>query len=215
MIYVILFRCPLLKPWRMGSDLGLHGFLRGLPGPVCWNSCCRRRLWIQGLDLFRPCWENQEAQCRTCERKTGDDGHHWYVFPGEMGFSWRQWPEGEYASVALMSCQDSGAACPCMYAYMYICIYVCMYVCMYVMSVCLYVCMICMSVCLYVCLSVSLPVCMSACPYVCMSVCPHVCLSVLSLMYVCICNVISCHVMWFSVMYCIVLYCNVTYCSVM
>ena len=83
---------------------------------------------------------------------------------------------------------------------LHVCIYVYMYICMYVMSVCLYVCMICMSVCLYVCLSVSLPVCMSACPYVCMSVCPHVCMSVLSLMYVCICNVISCHVIWCNVL---------------
>ena len=27
-----LFRGPICQPWRMGSDLGLHGFLRGLPG---------------------------------------------------------------------------------------------------------------------------------------------------------------------------------------
>ena len=75
-------QAPILKPWRMGSDLGLHGLLRGFPGPVSWDSCCRRRLWIQGLDCFRPCWKDQEAQCRTCKRKTGDDGHHRNVFPG-------------------------------------------------------------------------------------------------------------------------------------
>ena len=40
------------------------------------------RLWIQGVDRGWPGWENQEAQCRNCKRKTGDDGHHRHVFPG-------------------------------------------------------------------------------------------------------------------------------------
>ena len=34
----------------LGPNLGLHGLLRGFPRSVCWNSCCCRRLWLQGLD---------------------------------------------------------------------------------------------------------------------------------------------------------------------
>ena len=66
----------------MGSDLGLHGFLRSLPGTDPRNWCICWRLWIQGVDRGWPSWENQEAQCRNCKRKTGDDGHHRHVFPG-------------------------------------------------------------------------------------------------------------------------------------
>ena len=35
---------------RMGTDLGIHGFLRGFSGSVSWNPSCSRRLWIQGVD---------------------------------------------------------------------------------------------------------------------------------------------------------------------
>ena len=66
----------------MGSDLGLHGFLRSLPGTDPRNWCICWRLWIQGVDRGWPGWENQEAQCRNCKRKTCDDGHHRHVFPG-------------------------------------------------------------------------------------------------------------------------------------
>ena len=47
-----LFRGPICQPWRMGSDLGLHGFLRGLPGTDPRKCCVCWRLWIQGVDLF-------------------------------------------------------------------------------------------------------------------------------------------------------------------
>ena len=35
----MLFKSPICQPWRMGSDLGLHGFLRGLPGTDP-RKCC-------------------------------------------------------------------------------------------------------------------------------------------------------------------------------
>ena len=70
------------QPWRMGSDLGLHGFLRSLPGTDPRNWCVCWRLWIQGVDRFWPSWENQEAQCWNRQRKTCDDGYHRHVFPG-------------------------------------------------------------------------------------------------------------------------------------
>ena len=73
------------QPWRMGSDLGLHGFLRSLPGTDPRNWCVCWRLWIQGVDRFWPSWENQEAQCWNRQRKTCDDGYHRYVFPGGDG----------------------------------------------------------------------------------------------------------------------------------
>ena len=57
----VLLRGPICQPWRMGSDLGLHGFLRGLPGTDPRNWCVCWRLWIQGVDLFWPGWENQKA----------------------------------------------------------------------------------------------------------------------------------------------------------
>ena len=56
-----LLRGPICQPWRMGSDLGLHGFLRGLPGTDPRKCCVCWRLWIQGVDLFWPGWENQKA----------------------------------------------------------------------------------------------------------------------------------------------------------
>ena len=70
------------QPWRMGSDLGLHGFLRSLPGTDPRNWCVCWRLWIQSVDRFWPSWENQEAQCWNRQRKTCDDGYHRHVFPG-------------------------------------------------------------------------------------------------------------------------------------
>ena len=66
----------------MGSDLGLHGFLRSLSGTDPRNWCVCWRLWIQGVDRFWPSWENQEAQCWNRQRKTCDDGYHRHVFPG-------------------------------------------------------------------------------------------------------------------------------------
>ena len=77
-----LFKGPTCQPWRMGSDLGLHGFLRSLPGTDPRNWCVCWRLWIQGVDRFWPSWENQEAQCWNRQRKTCDDGYHRHVFPG-------------------------------------------------------------------------------------------------------------------------------------
>lgn len=53
--------------WNLGGWGQILAYMAfcGFPGPVSWNSCCRRRLWIQGLHCFQPCWENQETQCRT------------------------------------------------------------------------------------------------------------------------------------------------------
>ena len=67
---------------RLGTDLGLHGILRGFPGSVCWNTGRRWRLWIQGLDFFGPSWEDEKAQCRVGKRSACHDGNHWHVFPG-------------------------------------------------------------------------------------------------------------------------------------
>ena len=78
----VLFKGSICQPWRMGSDLGLHGILRGLPGTDPRKCCVCRGLWIQGADRFWPGWENQKAQCRNRQRKTCDDGHHRHVFPG-------------------------------------------------------------------------------------------------------------------------------------
>ena len=80
--WCVLFKGSICQPWRMGSDLGLHGILRGLPGTDPRKCCVCRRLWIQGADRFWPGWENQKAQCRNRQRKTCDDGHHRHVFPG-------------------------------------------------------------------------------------------------------------------------------------
>ena len=78
----VLFKGSICQPWRMGSDLGLHGILRGLPGTDPRKCCVCRGLWIQGADRFWPGWENQKAQCRNRQRKTCNDGHHRHVFPG-------------------------------------------------------------------------------------------------------------------------------------
>ena len=72
---------------RLGTDLGLHGILRGFPGSVSWHTCCRWRLWLQGLDFIRSCRENQKIVSGTCQRKTCNDGHHRHVFPGAFACS--------------------------------------------------------------------------------------------------------------------------------
>ena len=69
---------------RLGSDSGLHGLLRGLPGSVGRNSRCCGRLRLQSADLQRPCREDEKAFSGTCERTTGHDGHHRHVLPGQV-----------------------------------------------------------------------------------------------------------------------------------
>ena len=68
---------------RLGTNLGIHGLLRGFSGSVCWNSCCSRRLWIQGLDSIRPSGENQKVKCRVGERPSCNDGYHRHVLSGD------------------------------------------------------------------------------------------------------------------------------------
>ena len=69
---------------RLGSDSGLHGLLRGLPGSVGRNSRCCGRLRLQSADLQRPCREDEKTFSGTCERTPGYDGHHRHVLPGQV-----------------------------------------------------------------------------------------------------------------------------------
>ena len=69
---------------RLGTDLGLHGILRGFPGSVSWHACCGWRLWIQGLDFIRSCREDEEAKCRVGKWSLGNDGDHRHVLSGKV-----------------------------------------------------------------------------------------------------------------------------------
>ena len=69
---------------RLGTDLGLHGILRGVPGSVSWNTCCCGRLWLQGLDFIWPWRENEKALSRAGKRTTCDDGHHRHVLSRQI-----------------------------------------------------------------------------------------------------------------------------------
>ena len=72
---------------RMGTNLGIHGLLRGFSGSVCWNSCCSRRLWIQSLDSIWSCGEDKKIERRVGERPPCNDGDHRHVLPGHPSMS--------------------------------------------------------------------------------------------------------------------------------